>query len=364
MLGLVWLAVAILCCYITFDIILYASLLRVKLKPLDKKSYKKISVIIAAKNEAKHLQENLPFILNQNYPEFEVIVVNDHSTDDTLNVLSKLKIQFPHLKIENNQLTSSKKNALTTAINTAKYEHLMFTDADCKPMSLEWLTNFQNYFYPDKSIVLGYSPYRKYKGCLNSIIRFETCQTAINYFGLTNLGLPYMGVGRNLAYHKSIFQNFNGFKSHENILSGDDDLFINQASGKYTINSCLNPKTFVESEPEKSFSAWINQKRRHISTAPQYKFKHKLILGFQFISKFLFWCFVLPFSIYLMLQNHLNLFVSISLIITFKIIYGKAVFSKLMVKDLWLTSFFLEFQLICLQLYIFSLNLFTPKKDW
>lgn len=364
MFGLVWLAVAILFCYITFDIILYTSLLKVKLKPVYKESYKKISVIIAAKNEAEHLQENLPIILNQNYPEFEVIVVNDHSTDYTLKVLSKLKTQFPHLKIENNQLTSSKKNALTAAINKAKYKHLVFTDADCKPMSLEWLAYIQNYFHPQESIILGYSPYKKYKGRLNSIIRFETCQTAINYFGLTNLGLPYMGVGRNLAYHKSIFKNFNGFKSHENILSGDDDLFINQASGKYTINCCLNPKTFVESEPEKSFSAWINQKRRHISTAPKYKLKHRLILGFQFISKFLFWCFVLPFSIFLMFQNQLNLFISVSLIITFKIVYSKVVFSKLMVKDLWQTSIFLEFQLICLQLYIFSLNLITSKKDW
>ncbi len=359
-----WLAIVISICYFVIDTVLIFSVLKIKHKAAEPKQIKSLSVVIAAKNESQNLQRFLKYILNQNHPHFEVIVVDDHSIDDSIKILSQYQQHFSNLKVLENTLPSSKKNAIKIGIEHSKHQQLIFTDADCKPLTKKWLSEIQHYFSENETLVLGYSPYKKEKGWLNKIIRFETCQTALNYFGMAGLGCAYMGVGRNLGYKKTVFESAGGFKKHQHLHSGDDDLLVNAVADKQSVTCCLNPKTFVESLPKRTFKAWIDQKRRHITTAPHYKFKHQLILSFQFISKFLFWFFVLPLCVFFIFQNQyiLPVFVGFSLIIRFFI--SRPVFSKFLVRDLWTESFIMEFQLICIQFYIFSLNLITPKKYW
>lgn len=325
-----------------------------------------LSVIIASKNEAQNLKTNLISILNQIHSGFEVIVVDDQSTDNTFEIIRDLQELYQNLNYISVDKTqkSSKKHALELGIDYAKNEYLVFTDADCKPISNEWLSELQKYFFSENCIVLGYSPYKIEKGNLNKLIRFETYQTALNYFSLAKIGQAYMGVGRNLAYTKTIFYKLEGFISHKDMLSGDDDLFINKASGRYAIKSCIAPKTFVESQPKQSWKTWINQKRRHITTAPHYKPKHQLWLGSQFVVKYLFWFLVIPSGFLFLFFDRFYLLISIFSVLIIKLLISKPVFKNLYVKDLWLQSFNLEFQLICLQLYIFSLNLVSSKKDW
>jgi len=326
----------------------------------------KLSIIISAKNEAENLKTNLPFILNQSHPHYEVIVVDDQSTDDTFEIIQYLQKTYSNLKyykINVNQ-NSSKKNALKQGIQKAENEYLVFTDADCKPLTNEWLSKLQNYYKFKDSIILGYSPYRNENSWLNKLIRFETFQTAVNYYAMAKMGHAYMGVGRNLAYTKHIFNSLGQFEAHKEVVSGDDDLFINAASGQFSIHCCINPRTFVESKPKDTWKAWINQKRRHITTANHYKLIHQLWLSFQFVLRFTFWFLVIPISFIILISGHYSpiFFIFSSLII--KLLVGKIVFNKLLVNDLWLKSILLEFQLICLQLYIFSLNLVSPKRDW
>jgi cellulose synthase/poly-beta-1,6-N-acetylglucosamine synthase-like glycosyltransferase len=292
--------------------------------------------------------------------------VDDKSTDNTFEIIQNLQKIYSNLKyfkIDINQ-NSSKKNALSQGIQKAENEHLVFTDADCKPLSNEWLSELHNHFKLKDSIILGYSPYKKEKSWLNKLIRFETFQTAVKYLAMAKIGQAYMGVGRNLAYTKHIFNSLGQFRAHKQVVSGDDDLFINAATGQFPIHCCINPKTFVESKPKDTWKAWINQKRRHITTANHYKLKHQLWLSFQFMLRFTFWFLVIPASIILLLSGHFSfIFFSLSTLII-KLLAGRFVFNKLLVKDLWLKSILLEFQLICLQLYIFILNLVSPKRDW
>lgn len=352
--------------YILFDFIIIFSFLFFSKLTTKSLSSKPISVIIAAKNEAENLKKNLPKVLSQNVKHFEVIVVDDQSTDNTPKIIQDLRSVYPHLNYYqiDNMEQSSKKHALQKGIAMANHKHLIFTDADCKPLSDEWLGTIQGYFTASTSVVLGYSPYQKVEGNLNSLIRFETYQTALNYFGFAKLGLAYMGVGRNLGYTKSVFTKSNGFKTHKHLLSGDDDLLINQISEQIPIQCCIEPKSFVQSKPENTFKSWIQQKRRHYTTAPFYKLKHQFMLGFQFFVKFMFWCFVLPTSFILMFFGSHQPFIFIVTVLIIKQIISKPIFEKLRVKDLWLQSFKLEFQLVYLQLYIFSLNLVSPKQEW
>ncbi|MBO4369810.1 MAG: glycosyltransferase [Paludibacteraceae bacterium] len=252
-----------------------------------------VSVVICARNERYNLERFLPLILEQDYPEFEVVVVDDGSTDDTNDYLTVLKTQYEHLRttfVPNEaKFINSKKFALTLGIKATKHELLVLTDADCKPLSNQWLRKIVRNFDKDTDVVLGYGTYKKTKGLLNHLIVFDTLMIAIQYFNYALCGVPYMGVGRNLAYRKSTFTKNQGFTSHLNILSGDDDLFVNKVATKQNTRIEIAPESHTESVPEETFRNWIRQKRRHLSTATLYNFKSKALLGLESLSRGVFY---------------------------------------------------------------------------
>ncbi len=257
-----------------------------------------VSIIIAARNESDNLYENLPSILSQDYPEFEVIVVNNQSIDDSGWLLTAFCQQFPNLRVvelgRNKHLRPGKKLPITLAIKAAKYEHFVLTDADCKPTSSNWLRLMASKFNDQKQIVIGYGPFTKSKGIINKIIRFDTAWIGVSYLSMALAKLPYMGVGRNIAYTKSVFNSVNGFKSHYSIPSGDDDLFIQEAAKRnnYTIQIDADSHCYSPAAP--SWSRWVYQKSRHYSTSSRYKKFKKFLLGIYPLTLILMWISVIP----------------------------------------------------------------------
>jgi glycosyltransferase involved in cell wall biosynthesis len=250
---------------------------------LDEISLPPVSVIIVARNEADNLYEKLPFVLTQNYPKYEVIVVNHHTVDESSHILDALCRQYSNLRyieLEKNQHSRyGKKLPLTVGIKGAKYEHMLFTDADCKPTTDQWLKSMSSKFIPGKELVLGYAPILKERGFLNRVIRFDTAWIAISYFSMALSRLPYMGVGRNIAYTKKLFYSVNGFKSHYSLSSGDDDLFVQESArgNNYSIN--IDSRSYCYSKGSYSWLNWIGQKTRHYTTSGRYKVIKKLMLG-------------------------------------------------------------------------------------
>lgn len=325
-----------------------------------------VSVIICAKNEANNLKNNIPFILNQKYNNFELILVNDHSTDNSLQQMQDFKnkatIPIKIIDIQNQKSKGNKKNALTKGINNASGAYLLLTDADCIPNSSFWIQEMVDSFN-NKEIVLGYGAYKKIKNSfLNKLIRFETLLTAIQYFSYAKLGIPYMGVGRNLAYKKELFTKTEGFKNHQHIKSGDDDLFINESSNKNNVAINLNQNSFTISDVHKSFNKWYKQKRRHITTANHYKLIKKFLLGLFYFVNFLFWLLF----IMLIVLNGFTTFLFISMLIKFLIqylIFGLSA-KKLNEKDLILFIPFLELFLIVIQMCLFLHNKIKKPTHW
>lgn len=242
-----------------------------------------VSVIICAYNEAANLLKNLPPILNQAYKEFEVVVVNDRSTDDTSAILYDLKKQYPHLHIvtlkDFDRQQAGKKYALSQGIKASKYDTLLLTDADCMPVSDEWIASMVAHLDNDKKIVLGYGPMNKENTWVNHFSRYETTITAVQYFSYALAGLPYMGVGRNILYKKELFTKVDGFKKHEHLASGDDDLFINAVATAQNTAINLQPLSFMYSDAKKTWKKFYRQKSRHLSVGTYYKPIHKLLLG-------------------------------------------------------------------------------------
>ena len=290
-----------------------------------------VSVIIAARNEEDNLFELLPSVLTQDYPEYEVIVVNHQSIDDSSHILKALQREHSHLKVieleRNKHLAHGKKLPLTVAIKGAKYEHLLFTDADCKPSSKNWIRNMAGNFSHKKHLILGFAPYTKEKGFTNWFIRLDTTIIGMNYLSFAKAGLPYMGVGRNLAYTKSLFDSVNGFKSHYALQSGDDDLFVQEAAGKRNYEVCINPDSFCYSEPKQTWKEWVKQKSRHYTTTSRYTLIKKLLLGIYPLSLILLYV-----SFIILLSNFSLNWLSIgimSFILMFKWITFGVIFKRL-----------------------------------
>ncbi len=252
-----------------------------------------VSIVVCARNEEENLRTNLPGVLEQEYPDYEVIVVNDASTDHTEEVLRELSEKYPHLRTsrikDNIHIRQGKKLALTVGLKAARYEWVLLTDADCRPAGKKWLYTMQRNFSRECDIVLGYGAYRGTGGLLNLVIRYEAFFTALQYFGSALTGIPYMGVGRNLAYRREVFFRNKGFASHYELASGDDDLFINEVARGSATRIEIRPESHTLSVPLKSWKAWYYQKKRHLTTGPRYRFSTKFLLGLEILSRLLFY---------------------------------------------------------------------------
>lgn len=249
-----------------------------------------VSIIIAAKNEEQNLKKNLPFILKQDYPEFEVIVINDESIDGTAKLLGDYKKQYSNLNVVDIAKSKGKKHALTIGINQSSNEYLVFTDADCFPSSNNWLNLIVSGFKRgSKEIVLAYGPYKKESGFVNAFICYDTFFIAIQYLGVAILGYPFMSVGRNMAYKKSLWQGVNGYQSHMNIKSGDDDLFVIQAANKYNVGVVIDSNAKTISKTSSSMREFIAQKNRHLSTTAKYRYIDLFFSGSEMVSRGVFY---------------------------------------------------------------------------
>ncbi|MEN0006027.1 MAG: glycosyltransferase, partial [Bacteroidota bacterium] len=240
------------------------------------------------RNELENLQQNLDRFLSQSYRSFEVVVVNDHSTDGTLEYLLDNQKKYSNLVIVNLKEATppGKKAALTEGIWHATHDLLLLTDADCSPRSKNWISQMQAALIDRKQIVLGYSPYLPAPTPLNYFICFETVFTAVQYFSFALIRIPYMGVGRNLLYHRSIFERAGGFRQHAHLASGDDDLLINAVADQQNTSIILDPQTFIDSIPKRTWSGYYYQKTRHLTTGSSYKRVHQLVLGLVSASHF------------------------------------------------------------------------------
>lgn len=254
-----------------------------------------ISVVICAKNELSNLQRFLPLLLNQSYPTFEIIVVDDQSNDGTMDFLQELSIIEKKIKpflFTKNKKSRGKKDPLAYGIEQAKYEHLLLTDADCYPSSKYWIREMASGFTKGKEIVLGVGLYQKEKNLVAQFMRWDSLLVAIQYMSFAIAKKPYMSVGRNVAYTKSLYLKNNGFDAHAHISSGDDDLFIQAAATKTNTAIVFNQQGHTISPAEKTWKALIRQKSRHHTTATKYDKNTLLLLG---LFQYLIWLFYTSF---------------------------------------------------------------------
>ena len=326
-----------------------------------------VSVIVCAKNEAEKVKQFIPLLAEQNYPDYELVLIDDASSDETLDILEAFEKQYPHVKlvkVENNEaFWGNKKFALTLGIKAASKPYLLFTDADCYPVSKDWITQMSSQFTMSKTIVLGYGAYEKIKNSfLNKIIRFDGMLTATQHFSWAKAGHPYSGEGRNMGYKKEEFFKVNGYIDHMNIRTGEDALFINQAAGKKNTAICYIPESFTYCEPKKTYKDWFTNKRRQVFTTTFFKPFDKIQLRMFFLSQLLFvllaillgalqfnWMFLVPVIVF-------------RYIVSWTVMGYSA--ARLREKDVVYWYPIIEIILIFTQLNVFFTNLFSKPVHW
>lgn len=325
-----------------------------------------VSVIICARDEAANLAKNLPGALVQKYhTTHEVIVVDDNSYDDTKYLLEEFQKTYKQLHVvqlkQEAKMIPGKKFPLSVGIKTAKYEIVLLTDADCVPASEFWIEKMQETYDDNTEIVLGYGAYHKRGGLLNKLVRWETFHTALQYLSYALAGMPYMGVGRNLSYKKTIFYRHKGFTAHNNIPSGDDDLFINKAATKTNTKINIDKDTFTLSDAPKTWGRWISQKNRHYTTGKYYKPTHKFLLALYSLSYFLFYPLLVVSILFFNWQLALIVFGSrflvqgIVLFLCMKKMDERDLYPWFLFIDIWMFFYYL----------IFAASVFKkPKKQW
>jgi cellulose synthase/poly-beta-1,6-N-acetylglucosamine synthase-like glycosyltransferase len=291
-----WALVLGLVIQLFYQLFFFMRLATYKRKPLITK-LPPVSLIICARNEDDNLVEHLPLIFAQDYPEFEVVVVNDCSYDNTGDVLEEFSKKHKNLKVitikEDDYYEHGKKIAVMMGVKGAKHDHLVFTDADCRPSGDQWLKNTASHFAPETEIILGYGPYARTKGLLNKLIRFDAFFIGMQYLSYSLAGVTYMGVGRNMAYRRELFFKMKGFASHYHIRSGDDDLFVNEAASRTNTRVEIDQASFCYSKAKTTYLDWWYQKKRHLETGKRYRFRHKFLLGLFVFSQWIFFgCFI------------------------------------------------------------------------
>lgn len=251
-----------------------------------------VSVIIPAREASEQLRRNLASVLEQDYPCFEVIVVNDGHTDESEELLTQMEERYPNLYHsfvpDSSRYVSRKKLALTIGIKASRYDWLVLTDASCRPQSDRWLRLLARNFTPRTEIVLGYSGYERRRGWPCRCMAYDALFTAMRYLGFAQARRPYMGIGRNLAYRKKLFFRQKGFSAHLNLQRGDDDLFVNlAATGQNTrIETCADAA--VRMEPPALAKEWREDKIGYASTARLLKGAQRRMAGFETTTRLLF----------------------------------------------------------------------------
>lgn len=256
-----------------------------------------VSVLLSAHNESYNLSQYLQALLSQDYSTFEVIVIDDGSEDSTRDVVENYMLTDPRVRMTfvpyGARVRSTKKLALTLGAKAAQYDYLLLTDADCVPESPHWISQMMSGFRLSTDIVLGFGAYFTERKHLNRLIQFDTLFNGLHYLGAALCGHPYMGVGRNLAYKKSLFFESGGFSHLMTTRAGDDDLFVNHVATRTNTAVVLTRESLTWSPAKSTFKEWWQQKRRHLSVSPQYRTSTKFRLALEPLTRGLFYALVI-----------------------------------------------------------------------
>ncbi|MCS6980480.1 MAG: glycosyltransferase [Flavobacteriales bacterium] len=324
-------------------------------------AYPPLSIVVAAHNEAPRLEAFLESLFDQKYPVFEVVLVLNGCQDDSLEKAEKWQRKEPRLRLLNVP-EPGKKNAIEAGIRAAQHEVLVFTDADCRPASPFWLREMAAALRPPFRGVLGYSPVMPGRGWLNRVARFDHFSVGIQYLGAAAWGFPYMAVGRNLLYERTVFDAVGGFSSHRHLASGDDDLLVQAAARRFKFQVQWRPESFVMTEAPVSWGHFIRRKTRHFTTGRAYRPLPLMLLQAHFLGRLGTW--LSPLILFFIGAPVASCFFFLFFYLLLSVWMWKPLSTKLCEKRLWFHGVWCDAVLTFVHCIAGISSLFRNTKRW
>lgn len=274
------------------------------------------SIIVAAKNEESNISKLISTLKKLNYPEdnYEVIIVDDNSNDDTFHLAQKLTNGIENFTIISaiNKKYDGKRGALDFGISHAKHPNIAITDSDCLPET-NWILYLSQKFSASCDFVFGIAPFYQTNKLVNKVSCYENFRNSMLAISAANFGVAYTASARNFGFNKDAFEKIGGYQNTTETISGDDDLLLREAVKKcLKVCTLTSPGSYVYSETKRTFKEYFSQRARHTQSSFHYLFKQKLFLAlwhlmnlvfvfspaFMFINKI----FILPFLIKILLD--------------------------------------------------------------
>lgn len=243
-----------------------------------------VSVVLAAQNDGDWLRQNLVYLLEQDYPDFEVVVVDYLSTDETQYILRLLAQNYSRLKVvtltNNANGYQGLKYPFSIGIKTAQNDILLLAEPECIPMDttqFNWIRSMvSGYVHDHIDIVLGYCGIAYKPSLFNWLQQYDNLLYSVEYLGSAILRAPFTGNGRNLSYRRSLFLKNDGFIYHYNIPDGADDMFVNQNARPRNTAVVISPESFTLVQPQPTLCQWHLYRRHRVSTHSFYSLPLKL----------------------------------------------------------------------------------------
>ena len=253
-----------------------------------------VTILVTAKNKFHSLKVLIPKLFEQDYPKFDVMIVNDQSTDRTKRLLEDLMIQYPKLRSVTLKYTpkhcTAKKFALALGIKVAKNDVILLTDADSMPTSDQWVRKMTAPVREEgKTFALGFSSYQETSGALNQWIQFETILKALFYLSFGLWKSPFMGTGKNLCYRKSFFMEAKGFRGFWNMEGGDDSVFVNTHATGSNTKVVIDAEAITLSAPKENWKEYLQHERHLLHAERFFRVEDKRKVGLYAISHALYW---------------------------------------------------------------------------
>lgn len=252
-----------------------------------------VSVVVYAHNQAEELLRNLPVVLDNDYPNFEVIVVDDGSSDFTSDVLTQMQQRSEHFShttlAANVRNVSREKMAMMLGVKAAKGDIILMTQAQCMPGSSQWISNMVRQFNNWTDIVLGPVVYELRTGVFNRFYQWDLFER-INYtMALTLTCAPYGGSATNIAFRRDLFfANHNECLSgHLNIHPGHDDLFVKAAyrRGNVAVECSAEALVFDQQSPLRY--AWRKERLNRAFTSQYYLGRPKALKHLDTVTRYM-----------------------------------------------------------------------------
>lgn len=298
-----------------------------------------VSIIICSKNQAHYLEKNLPAFLNQDFTEYEVIVVDNGSVDDTEDVLIRLKNQFKHLRSTkipiDEKFKHNKKLAITIGVKAAKYNQILHINPNSYPKTKEWLRNTANLAH-DK-LYNSYSNFEFQKGFLYNFFRYDILKQSVKISSFTTSQKLYAGNSFNMSFQKSKFLENKGYAGNAHFEAGYDHILCNDLAKKSDYIYSTNPSTKITIDSKNCKKVWKSLNKHYYKSRYNIPFKRKFLIDLEPITQFFFILFLALCLMYTKL--HLTLLTICIIKIAVKGYCFKISASHLREENLFLSSY-------------------------